>query len=197
MRVSTNSCAEPNFLNVDFYAQNAWKVNSKVTWTLGLRDTFNSNPANPHAQVARLSGSFDSISHNVNQPLNAAIQTQLGNLFSSVPLAILQPRTAIAWQVSRNSALRTGFGVFSDLLPGSVADAIGMNPPYVQTFQGGLLGTAGGLAIAPGLPNSAVGAAVAANQAFRSGFAQGELSCASPQANKAACLQPVAITAVP
>ena len=93
--------------------------------------------------------------------------------------------------------LRTGFGVFSDLLPGSVADAIGMNPPYVQTFQGGLLGTAGGLAIAPGVPNSAVGAAVAANQAFRSGFAQGELSCASPQANPAACLQPVAITAVP
>jgi hypothetical protein len=186
-----------NFLNVDFYAQDTWRVNSKVTWTLGLRDTFNSNPVNPHAEVARLSGSFDSISHNVNQPLNAAIQTQLGNLFSSVPLAILQPRTAIAWQLSRNSVLRTGFGVFSDLLPGSVADAIGMNPPYVQAFQGGLLGTAGGLAIAPGVPKSAIGAAVAANQAWRSGFAQGELSCASPQANRAACLQPVAITAVP
>jgi len=58
-------------------------------------------------------------------------------------------------------------------LPGSVADAIGMNPPYVQTFQGGLLGTAGGLAIAPGVPNSAVGAVVAANQAWRSGFPKG------------------------
>ena len=79
--------------------------------------------------------------------------------------------------------LRTGFGLFSDILPGSVADAIGMNPPYVQTFQGGLLGTVGGMAIAPGVPNSAVDAAVAANQAFGSGFAQGELSCASPQAN--------------
>jgi hypothetical protein len=72
-----------------------------------------------------------------------------------------------------------------------------MNPPYVQTFQGGLLGTVGGIAIAPGAPNSAVDAAVAANQSFRSGFDQGELSCASPQANPAACLQPVAITAVP
>ena len=37
--------------------------------------------------------------------------------------------------------LRTGFGIFSDILPGSVADLVGVNPPYVQTFQGGLLGT--------------------------------------------------------
>ena len=121
----------------------------------------------------------------------------LSNLFAATPLAILQPRTAIAWQFAPNSVLRTGFGLFSDILPASVADAIGMNPPYVQTFQGGLLGTVGGTAIAPGVPNSAVDAAVAANQAFDAGFAQGELSCASPQANPSACLQPVAITAVP
>ncbi len=133
----------------------------------------------------------------VKQPLNAAIHTGLNNLFASTPIAILQPRTAVAWQFAPNSVLRTGFGLFSDILPGSVADAIGMNPPYVQTFQGGLLGTVGGLTIAPGVPNSAVDAAVAANQAFSSGFARGELSCASPQASAAACLQPVALTAVP
>ena len=50
-------------------------MTSKLTWTFGLRDTFNSNPLNPHDQIARLRGSFDSISHDVNQPLNAAIQT--------------------------------------------------------------------------------------------------------------------------
>ena len=142
-----------NFLNLDLYAQDTWKVTRKLTWTFGLRDTFNSNPLNPHDQVARLSGSFSSISHDVNQPLNAAIQTHLGNLFSSTPLAILQPRTAIAWQVEPKSILRTGFGIFSDILPGSVADLIGTNPPYDKTFQGGLLGTVGGTAIAPGVPN--------------------------------------------
>ena len=41
--------------------------------------------------------------------------------------------------------LRAGFGIFSDILPGSVADLIGTNPPYDKTFQGGLLGTVGGL----------------------------------------------------
>jgi hypothetical protein len=185
------------FLNLDLYAQDTWKVTPKLTWTFGLRDTFNSNPMNPHNQIARLGGSFNSISHDANQPLNAAIQTHLGSLFSSSPIAVLQPRTAIAWQFEPKSLLRAGFGIFSDILPGSVADLIGTNPPYVQTFQGGLLGSVGGAAIVPGVTNSAIDATIAANQRFSMGFPQGELSCASPQANPATCLPPVAMTAVP
>ena len=192
------SANEPfNFLNLDFYAQDTWKLTPKLTWTIGIRDTYNSNPLNPHDQIGRLSGSFDSISHNVNQPLNAVIQTHLGNLFSSTPIAILQPRTAIAWQFEPNTVLRSGFGIFSDIMPGSIADVVGTNPPYDKTFQGGLLGTVGGTAIAPGVPNSAVDATVAANQRFGAGFQQGQLSCASSLANAATCLPPVAITAVP
>jgi hypothetical protein len=60
-----------------------------------------------------------------------------------------------------------------------------------------LLGTAGGTAIAPGVPNSAVSATVAANQRYDSGFQTGELSCASPQSTPGACLPPVAFTAIP
>jgi hypothetical protein len=191
-----SSANEPfNFLNLDVYAQDTWKVTRTLTWTFGLRDTFNSNPLNPHEQVARLRGSFSSISHDVSQPLNAAIQTHLGNLFSSTPLAILQPRTAIAWQFEPKSVLRTGFGIFSDILPGTVADLVGTNPPYDKTFQGGVLGSVGGTAIAPGATNSAVNATIAANQTFTAGFPQGQLSC--PQANPASCLPPVAITAIP
>jgi len=174
-----------NFLNLDVYAQDTWKVTRTLTWTFGLRDTFNSNPLNPHDQVARLRGSFSSIPHD-NQPLNTVIQTHLGNLFSSTPVAILQPRTAIAWQFEPKSVLRTGFGIFSDILPGTVADLIGTNPPYDKTFQGGVLGSVGGTAIAPEAPNSAIGAIVAANETFTSGFPLGQPS-----------LPPVAITAIP
>jgi len=190
--------SEPyNFLNLDFYAQDTWKITRTLTWTFGIRDTYNSNPLNPHDDVARLAASFDSISHNVNQPLDQVIQTHLGNVFAATPLAILQPRTAIAWQFAPHTVLRTGFGLFSDILPGSVVDLVGVNPPYSNTFQGGLLGTVGGTAIAPGVPNSAIDAAVAANQQFISGFAKGELSCASPIANPSSCLPPISITAVP
>lgn len=190
--------SEPyNFLNVDLYVQDTWKVTPTFTWTFGLRTTHNSNPLNPHDAVARLKGSFDSISHDVNQPLNQVIQTNLGNIFESVPLAILQPRTAIAWQIHPKTVLRTGFGLFSDLLPGSVVDSVGANPPYSATFQGGLLGTVGGTTIAPGSPGSAIDSTVAADQRFNSGFALGQLSCASAFANPATCLPPVNITAVP
>jgi Carboxypeptidase regulatory-like domain len=192
------SANEPfNFLNLDLYAQDTWKVTRKLTWTFGVRDTFNSNPLNPHQQIARLRGSFASIVHDVNQPLNAAIQTRLSHVFASTPLAILQPRVAIAWQLEPKTVLHSGFGIFSDILPGSVADLAGVNPPYVQTFQGGLLGTVGGMAVPPGVPDSAVDATVAANQRFAAGFPTGQLSCASPLANASTCLPPVAITAVP
>src|SRR5580693_1046970 len=186
-----------NFLNLDLYAQDTWKLTHSFTWTFGIRDTYNSNPLNPHDAVARLAGSFDSISHDVNQPLDAVIQTHLGNVFASTPLAILQPRTAIAWQIAPHTVLRSGFGLFSDILPGSVADLIGTNPPYSKTFQGGLLGSVGGVSIPPGVPDSAIDATVAANQLFNSGFANGELSCASLLASRSSCLPPISITAVP
>ncbi len=181
-----------NFLNLDVYAQDTWKITKTLTWTFGLRATHNSNPVNPHDEVARLPGSWDAIPHDVNQPLDALIQTKLGNIFASTPLEILQPRMALAWQAASKTVLRSGFGLFSDILPGSVVDLVGINPPYSKTFLGGLLGTAGGSNI-----DSAIAAAVAANQTFTSGFAQGQLSCASALSNPAACLQPVAITAVP
>jgi hypothetical protein len=186
-----------NFLNLDLYAQDTWKLARSQTWTFGLRDTFNSNPLNPHDQVARLRGSFSSISHNVNQPLSQAIETRLGNLFSSTPVALLQPRTAVAWQFEPKSVLRAGFGIFSDILPGTVADLIGANPPYDKTFQGGTLGSVGGTAIAPGGPGSAVDATVAANRSFTTGFPKGQVSCASILARSPDCLSPVAITAIP
>jgi hypothetical protein len=151
-----------NFLNLDLYAQDTWKITRSLTWTFGIRDTYNSNPSNPHHAIARLPGSFAA---------NAALLTGLGTVFASVPLAILQPRTAIAWQIAPKTVLRTGFGLFSDLLPGSVVDLVGNNPPYSKTFQGGLLGTAGGTLIAPGVPDSAVDATAAANQNLNTGFA--------------------------
>jgi hypothetical protein len=150
--------------------------------------------------LAQLPSSFDSFSHNPDQPLDTLIQTHAGNLFHATPEALWQPRTAIAWEVRRGTVLRTGFGLFSDLLPGSVADLIAVNRPYVNTFRGGLLGTVGGIGMAPGVAGSAVDATVTANQSFLNGFAAGEVSCGSlsaQAANTGACLPPVSITAVP
>jgi len=130
--------------------------------------------------------------------LNAAIQIRLGNVFSSTPLAILQPRTAIAWQIESEDRAACRLSEFSATILRRYHRRCGRRQPALrQNFSGRLLGTVGGTTIAPGIPNSAVDATVAANQTFSSGFAQGQLSCASAQANPATCLPPVAITAVP
>jgi hypothetical protein len=184
--------------NVDVFAQDAIKLSDRATWTIGLRTAWISNPSSPSSGLTRLSTSFDRIAHDVNQPINAVMAINQSQVLSARPSPIWQPRTSIAWQVRPRTLLRAGFGVFGDLLPaGSLIDALAPNPPFVNTFQGGLLGSAGGFAIAPGVPNSAVDATAAANQAFLAGFGSGALSCASALANPRTCLPPVSVTALP
>ncbi|MGA8028938.1 MAG: carboxypeptidase-like regulatory domain-containing protein [Bryobacteraceae bacterium] len=103
-----------SFLNADFYAQDKWQITPALTWTFGLRSTHNSNPLNPHDLVARLPGSFASISHDVNQPLDSVIQTNLGNLFQSTPLAILlQTQVNYTWSHCLDTVSNGGFLQFA------------------------------------------------------------------------------------
>ena len=173
-----------NFLNLDFYAQDTWKLTRTLTWTFGIRDTYNSNPLNPHNAVARLAGSFDSISHDVNQPLSQVIRTQQGTIFAATPAAILQPRTAIAWQI------RAAHGVAEWLRP--VQRHPAGQRGRSRRHESSLLENVSGRVARHGgrsrrsrqeFPNSAIDATAAANQLFNSGFAQGQLSCASALAN--------------
>ena len=95
-------------------------------------------------QVARLRGSFDSISHDVNQPLNAAIQTGLGNVFSLD--AAGDPATENSHCVAvctEDGAAQPASECSAIILPGSIVDLVGVNPPYSKTFQGGLAGHRG------------------------------------------------------
>jgi hypothetical protein len=184
--------------NVDVFAQDEIKLSGRATWTVGLRAAWISNPSSPSSALTRLNTSFDQIPHDANQPMTAVMATDQSRVLTRRPGAIWQPRTSLAWQMEPRTVLRAGFGVFGDLLPaGSLIDALAPNPPFVNTFQGGLLGSAGGLAIAPGVPNSAVDATAAANQAFLAGFRSGALSCASARAIPGACLPPVSVTALP
>ena len=54
--------------------------------------------------------------------------------------------------------VHAGFGVFNDIIPAQIADLAATNAPYAPTFVGGIGGQVGGVAIAPGVPDSAVDA---------------------------------------
>ncbi len=189
-----------NFLNLDLYAQDTWKVTPELTWTFGMRATHNSESA----ESARCRGAARRLLRlDLSRCESAAERGHPDrprqHLSQSTPLAILQPRTAIAWQIAPKTVLRTGFGLFSDLLPGSDCRSGGRESAVLQTFQGGLLGTVGGTAIAPGVPGSAIDATVAAESEHSARVSPAGttlLRFAARRIRPRVC-QPVAITAVP
>jgi Carboxypeptidase regulatory-like domain len=164
--------------NLDLYAMDTYKPVAKLTLTAGLRVTWNTNPVNQQGLFARPSGSFLDMSHQAGQPLNQVILTGVHSIFPATPLFVYQPRVSAAYQLQRKTAVHLGFGVFDDIIPAQIADLAASNPPYAPAFVGGLGGQVGGIAVAPGVPGSAVDAVSAANQSFQSSFRLGTPSCA-------------------
>jgi hypothetical protein len=173
--------------NLDLYAMDTVKAGKRWTLVAGLRATWNTDPVNQHGLFARPAGSFLNMVHDVSQPLNQAIQTNVRTLFPGTPLFSWQPRASVAYKLSDKMALHAGGGVFNDIIPAQIADLGATNPPYAPVFVGGINGQVGGDAIAPGVPNSAVDATVAANQSFQTVFQTGGAPCAGLQAGAPIC----------
>ncbi|HTV15426.1 MAG TPA: hypothetical protein VME68_11970, partial [Acidobacteriaceae bacterium] len=164
--------------DLDLYAMDTFRPSPRATVTAGLRTTWNTDPVNQQALFARPAGSFLNMSHNPDQPLSQALLTGVRSLFPATPLIVWQPRASVAIKLTDKMDIHAGAGVFNDIIPAEVADLGAMNPPYAPVFVGGANGQVGGVALAPGVPNSAVDATSAANQAFQSVFRSGASPCA-------------------
>ncbi len=183
--------------NLDLYAMDTYKPTPKATFIVGVRATRNTDPVNQQHLFARPAGSFLDLSHGIDQPLNQAIQTGVSTLFPSTPLLVWQPRVSLAYQVSHGTVIHVGFGVFSDIIPAQIADLAATNAPYAPTFVGGIGGQVGGLAIAPGVANSAADAASAANRQFQSLFSAGGPPCAGIALGAPTCPLAVSLNTFP
>src|SRR5271156_3096030 len=173
--------------NLDMYVMDTFRVSQKLTLIAGLRATWNTNFVNQHGQFARPAGSFLDMDHEMTQPLSQAIQTGLRNLFPDTPLISWQPRASVAYKLSEKMAFHAGGGVFNDIIPAQVADFGAMNPPYAPVFVGGINGQVGGIGIAPGVPGSAGGATVEANQTFQTTFKSNAPPCVGIQPGASTC----------
>jgi hypothetical protein len=183
--------------NLDLYLMDTYKPTPKATFIVGMRTTWNTDPANRQHLFARPAGSFLDLSHNLNQPLNQAIQIGVSSLFPSTPLLVWQPRVSLAYEIRPTTVLHLGFGVFNDIIPAQTADLAATNAPYAPTFVGGIGGQVGGLAIAPGIANSAVSAASTANRQFQSLFKAGGPPCAGITAGDPTCPLAVSLNTFP
>ncbi|MGP8268704.1 MAG: carboxypeptidase regulatory-like domain-containing protein [Terracidiphilus sp.] len=183
--------------NLDMYAMDAYKPTLRATLTAGVRTTWNTNPVNQQRLFARPAGSFLDMSHQINQPLNQAIQTGVRGLFPATPLLVWQPRVAAAYEVTHGSVLHAGFGVFNDIIPAQIADLAATNAPYSPTFVGGIGGQVGGVGIAPNVSGSAVDATSNADRSFQSVFSQGAAPCAGIAPGAPTCPLAVSMNSFP
>ncbi len=188
--------------NLDLYAMDTYKTNSRATFIVGVRTTWNTDPVNQQRLFARPAGSFLDMPHDANQPLNLAIQTGVRSLFPSTPVLVWQPRVSLAYQVAPKTVIHLGFGVFNDIVPAQIADLASTNAPNAPTFVGGIGGQVGGIAIAPSTSNgvvlnSAADAASSANRQFQSAFSDGGPPCSGIAASAPTCPLAVSLNTFP
>ena len=158
------------FYSLGLYGQEEWHARSNLTLTFALRADHQSNPICESRCFARLSGPFDSINHDPDQPYDQAILVNQKQAFPNTDSIVWSPRFSFAWQplgVSHNTVLRGGIGIFYDPVPGATA-GFSQNAPEWRNF------TVSGYNLAPGETNSLWQNAAASNAAFVNGFASGQ-----------------------
>jgi len=153
------------------YGEDDWRVRSNLTITFALRAEHYSNPVCQTNCFARLTGQFNEISHDPNQPYNAAIQTNLHQALPNLDKINWAPRFGFAWQpfgVQHNFVIRGGAGIFYDQFPGQVVDNFSQNPPLYNLFV-----VPGNLAPTETNGGNVYSTALANNAAFVTGFNNG------------------------
>ncbi|SPE28573.1 conserved exported hypothetical protein [Candidatus Sulfotelmatomonas gaucii] len=178
--------------NLEYYAMDSYKPTAKTTITYGMRVTWNTNVTNARGLFSREAGSFLDASHETDQPLDKVVLGNVHDLFAGTPLFVYQPRVSFAYRLMRTTAIHGGFGVFNDIIPMQIADLAAMNAPNDPTFVGGIGGQVGGTGIAPGVPGSAVDAAVGANDSFQTTVHSGGNPCVGIQPGAPTC--PLAVS---
>ncbi len=154
--------------SIGFYGQDEWKLRPNLTLTLAARFDRNSNISCKGGCFNELvSQPFGQLNQPATTPYNAAINTGLKQAFPSIEPIVVEPRIGIAYSPTRKTVVRGGFGIFSDLYQGLIADRLITNAPNVASFtaQNGL--------VALNNPGSVFSAVANSNAAFQNGFRGG------------------------
>ncbi len=153
------------------YVADDWKVSDRLTVSLNLRLEHYANPTCDSNCFSRLAtpftGAFDP--NAASTPYNQFIVAGQHNAYPNTQAVVLEPRVGIAWRPFNNdkTVLRTGAGIFSDTLPGGLAEDAAFNAPNLNGF------TIPNGTLAPGAPGSLFTTAALANQALLSQFKSG------------------------
>lgn len=163
------------------YVEDTWKPVAKATITAGVRVERNSNAVCRKNCLANFGGNFFNLA--ASAPLNSAalpynqqIKYGLNNAFPNLQAYMFEPRLGFTYSPNGKTVIRGGFGIFTDVFPGTIADTLLTNPPLTTAF----VSTASGMALNPASPTSAQSLMAGANATFNSQFLAGNPNAACP-----------------
>ena len=105
---------------VSGFAQDFWRISSRLTLNAGLRYDFYSNPTEAHGHLSA-----------IRNPATDSGPT-VGKVFAGTPLDLLSPQAGFAWNIfgDGKTVLRGGTGIFRDQLPALLFGVDRFLPPF-------------------------------------------------------------------
>jgi hypothetical protein len=156
------------------YFQDDWKPTPDLTLTMGARVERNSNPSCKENCESNFGTNFSSFVANIGSafdttPYKSMIKAGQSDAFVNYQRFMVEPRFGFTYSPTfdRNTVIRGGVGMFTDVFPGIIADQELGNAPLDVAFQ--IIG--GG--VDPSQSYSSVQQAVALNNVFKTGYASG------------------------
>ena len=164
------------FYSFGLYFQDEFRATRNLKLTLTLRADRNSGGVCQHNCASLPVTPFNDLPHGANIPYNQSFQTGLKTIVPDNEMVVFQPRFGLAWTPwGKNTVIRTGVGLFSDLYPGTILSGIDTNFPQVNLWNI----TAGTLAFdlnspsSTAFPTSGVSVVQQCNTAFTNNFNSG------------------------
>jgi Carboxypeptidase regulatory-like domain len=170
-RFSTGQDFQISNYSVGFYGQDEWRVKSNLKLTMSLRLDRNANETCKTNCFSSFNGGFQGISHNSNTPYNQSVLLGQSSIFPTMERIVWEPRGGFAWTPTKNTVVRGGIGIFSDLYAAEISSDVLANPPTVTSWT--ITPTTTNLPIAPGVPGGVFAQAAANNAAVASQIATG------------------------
>lgn len=162
-----------------FYFEDDWKPLANATVTAGIRVERNSNVSCGRNCLSNFGGDF--FTQAAQAPLNSAsgaynkqIKFDLSDAFTKYQRFMIEPRVGFTYSPNSKTVLRGGFGIFTDVFPGTIADTMLNNAPLNNEFQ--ILGSSFGgptMPLQPTETGSYQQLAAGANATFQSQFTTG------------------------
>jgi hypothetical protein len=116
----------------DGYAQDTWKLEPNLTWTLGLRYQFDGVPYEQNANFSNLL--TDPASYPV---VFSIVGPGTGRqIYRSDPTEF-EPRVGFSWDPAKDgkTAIRGAFGIFHDRIFGNLVENARSSPPFEQDYH--------------------------------------------------------------